>query len=95
MAYVLRFEATTNANYTSEELEAVRDDFSDFITTFDGDVTDVEDVVIREDNAKTPAISDEQKQEIIQEFLKGSDLRVKIEMVNDDGESVFSAKLES
>ncbi|GHF92231.1 hypothetical protein [Streptomyces griseosporeus] len=92
MTNIIRFEIATDAPYSEDEKDALLEDFLDFMKGADGDVIEgTESVkIVSKDDAKKPVISDEQRKEIIGEFL--ADTTISVSVVLQDGDGLVVGK---
>lgn len=96
MANLLKFEIETEAPYSDEETESLLDAFLDFIRSEDGDVIDGTESLKIVDSGSVSAdgITNDQKREIIQRFLDGSNFKLRLNISNGDIEQELDFKLD-
>lgn len=95
MANIMKFEIETDAPYDDEETEALLDAFLDFIRSQDGDIIDGTESlkIVDSESISSNGISNDQKREIIQEFLDSSNFKLRLNISNGDVEQELDFKL--
>lgn len=91
----LSFSIETDAPYSDEEMEQLKIDFIDFMSVDDDADKSTAQVSISDadDAAPVAKVTDEQKQEIIEEFLKNATFVASLN-VSLDGDDMFHANLD-
>lgn len=85
----LAFVIETDAPYSEEELEDLKEAFIQFMEENDQDVDSrTAEIAIADVDEKPSLVTDAQKQEIIEEFLKGSVITARISIANDEGDEI-------